>query len=696
MKILKPLLVGILMWPLADLAIAQQQDKGIDPTTFDTNVRPQDDLYRAVNGTWLDNTEIPGDKSNYGSFSVLQDDAERQIRDIIVEAGQGDHAVGSDAQKVGDFYKSFMNVDRIEALGYSPLKQEIEKIKALETHADVLKHFGQLQQIGVGSPVGFGVTVDAKDSTRYLSAMIQSGTTLPDRDYYLVDDEKYTVAKQEFVKYVNRLFELIDYQDNQQGEMVLALEAKLAEAQWPRVKLRNANARYNLYDIRDGKLQSSGKYERDPEADPAPTLGEALDWPAFFDAAGVGQIAEINVMTPSYFEDFETIFRETPVEDWQHYLIFNLVDAYAEALSKDFVDAHFQLHSKTLAGIEEQKERWKEGVALISGSGAGSFGVLGEVVGKLYVERHFPAENKAKMQILVDNLLEAFGQSIDDLTWMTDATKAKAREKLSKITTKIGYPDEWRDYSGLQVTPDDLYANLQSSNSVEYRRMIDKLGQPIDRNEWGMTPHTVNAYYNPTMNEIVFPAAILQKPFFNVEADDAINYGGIGAVIGHEISHAFDDQGSQFDGDGNLKNWWTDEDRQAFNALKTKLIEQYAEYEPLPGKKVNGELTQGENIADLSGLEIAFKAYHLSLDGATPPVIAAWTGDQRFFLGWSQVWRRKYREAEMVKRLLTDPHSPSRYRANGPVTNIDAFYQAFDLKPGDQLYKPVGERIKIW
>ncbi len=679
MKILKLALMGMLAVSFLDSALAQE-DKGFDPATFDTNARPQDDLYRAVNGTWLDTTQIPDDKSNYGSFSVLADDAERQIRDIIVAAAEGQHPKGSNLQKVGDFYKSFMNTDRIEELGYSPLKAEIEKIMKLETHDQIVNHFGYLQQIGVGSPIGFFVTVDAKNSSRYLSAMIQSGTSLPDRDYYLKEgDEKFDMAKAAMVTYVNRLFELIESQGGDQGEMILALESKLAEVHWPRVKIRDANARYNLFKVSD-----------------LGNLGQNINWPKFFEACGVGAIEEINVMTPSFFEAFDEILVATPVEDWRSYLIYNLVDGYAEALSKDFVDAHFEFHSKTLAGIPVQKDRWKDGVGLIAGSGAGSFGVLGEVVGELYVQKHFPPENKEKMQKLVDNLLLAFGQSIDDLEWMTDTTKAKAREKLSKITTKIGYTDEWRDYSGLEVTAGDLYANLQSSNSVEYNRMIGKLGQPIDRNEWGMTPQTVNAYYNPTMNEIVFPAAILQKPFFNVNADDAINYGAIGAVIGHEISHAFDDQGSQFDGDGNLRNWWTDEDRAAFVALKTKLIEQYSEYEPLPGKKVNGELTQGENIADLSGLEISFKAYHLSLNGKESPVIAEWTGDQRFFLGWSQVWRRKYREAEMIKRLLTDSHSPSRYRANGPVMNIDAFYQAFDVKPGDRLYKPTEERIKIW
>ncbi len=656
-----------------------QSDKALDRQNFDTSVRPQDDLYRAVNGIWLNDTKIPSDKSNYGSFSVLADNAEKQIRDIIVQAGKDSHPKGSDAQKVGDFYKSFMNTERIEELGFSPLQAELKKILELDNHADIVNHFAHLQTIGVGGPIGFFVTVDAKNSSRYLSAIVQSGTSLPDRDFYLEDNEKYNEAKQALVSYINRLFELIEFQDTQHGESILEIETKLADAQWPRVKLRNPNARYNLFAV----------------SDLANELGTNIDYISYFKNSGVS-IEEINVMTPSFFQALDGIIKETSVDAWKHYMVFNLVDSYAEVLSKDFVDAHFNFHSKALAGIEEPKARWKEGVGLIAGAGAGSFGVLGEVVGRMYVEEHFPEENKQKMQKLVDNLLTAFGQSIDELEWMTDETKAMANEKLSKITTKIGYTDQWRDYSGLNVTADDLFANLQSSAAVEYERMISKLGQPINKSEWGMTPQTVNAYYNPTQNEIVFPAAILQKPFFNVEADDAVNYGAIGAVIGHEISHAFDDSGSQFDGDGNLRNWWSDADRAAFNALKAKLIAQYSDYEPLPGKRVNGELTQGENIADLSGLEISFKAYHLSLGMEKAPEIAGWSGDQRFFLGWSQVWRRKYREAEMINRLLTDSHSPSEFRANGPVMNIEAFYKAFDVKPGDRLYKPAEERIKIW
>jgi predicted metalloendopeptidase len=373
-----------------------------------------------------------------------------------------------------------------------------------------------------------------------------------------------------------------------------------------------------------------------------------------------------------------------------------LLDAYAPFLSQPFVDAHFELYQKQLAGIPVQRPRWKRAVNAIAGQGAGDFGALGEAVGELYVQRHFKPEAKKKMEELVDNLLAAFGDSIDDLTWMTDETKVRAKEKLSKIGTKIGYPDVWRDYSKLEVKPDDLFGNVYRSNLVEHARNIGHLGQPIDRNEWGMTPQTVNAYYTPTKNEIVFPAAILQPPFFSMNAPDGLNYGGIGAVIGHEISHAFDDQGSRYDGDGNLKNWWSEDDEKAFKELTRQLIDQYASYQPLDGKNVNGQLTLGENIADLSGLSIAHKALTIAREGKPEEIVAGWNSDQLFFVGWSRVWQRKYREKEMIKRLLTDPHSPSQFRANGPVNNIDAFYKAFDLKPGDGLYKPEDERIKIW
>ncbi len=652
-----------------------QDDKGIEPNNFDRNVRPQDDLYRAVNGTWLDDTEIPDDKSNYGSFSVLADNAEIQVHKIMQACRDADTTPGSNAQKIGDFYLSFMNLKSIEAKGIDPIKEELARIDQIVNHAQVVEHFGYFNKIGVSSPCGCGVLVDNKDSSRYLTGVIQAGISMPDRDYYLKEEERFDEAKQALKTYINVLFVATGSPaGTEKAEGILELEKKIAEIQWSRTELRDANKRYNLYEVAD-----------------LDKLAKDIPWNSFFKQVGVDGIKQINVMTPSFFEGLNTVLMETPLEVWRDYLKYQLLDAFAPFGPKTLVDAHFEFHDKTLGGVPEQKVRWKKAVETI-----GSRGALGDAIGELYVQKHFPEENKAKMDKLVNNLLSAFGQSIDELTWMTDTTKEKARGKLGKITTKIGYPDVWRDFSELEIVPDDLFKNVTNVIEFEHNRTVSRLNGPVDREEWGMNPYTVNAYYRPSMNEIVFPAAILQPPFFNVEADDAVNYGGIGAVIGHEISHAFDDQGSKFDGDGNLNNWWTDEDRAAFSALTEKLIAQYEQYEALPGKTVNGQLTLGENIADLSGLAIAFKAYQISLEGQESPTIAGWSGNQRVFLGWSQVWRRKYREAEMVRRLLTDSHSPSSFRANGPVTNIDAFYEAFEVQNGDKLYKAPADRIKIW
>ena len=654
-----------------------QLKSGIDPKGFDKTVRVQDDLFLHVNGEWLKHTPIPSDKSNYGTLVELSDDSQSRLRVIVEEAAQQVNKMGSDAQRVGDFYRSYLNEEKIEQLGIKPLRSELAKLDKLASKTDVVRHFGYLQTVGVGTPIGFFVDLDDKDSTRYLAALVQSGTTLPDRDYYLEDDPKYEKARQALLDFVTRLFELAEL-PNPAGaaKTVLDVETRLARVQWERTRLRDAEQRYNKYAI--GDLDK---------------MTPTLEWKVFFAAADVDSLTEVNVLTPSFFQGLETILAETPVSAWKQYLQFQVIDGYASALSKDFVDASFELHEKQLAGVPEQKPRWKRAVETTAGTRG--FGVLGDAVGKLYVQKHFTADAKSRMDKLVDNLLKTYQKSIEELTWMTPETKKRAQEKLAKITTKIGYTEKWRDYSRLKID-DDLVGNLRRSAQVEYRRMVDKLGKSVDRTEWGMTPQTVNAYYNAGLNEIVFPAAILRPPFFDATVDDAVNYGSIGSVIGHEISHAFDDQGSKYDGDGNLQNWWTDEDRDAFRKLTEQLVAQYASYEPLPGKRINGQLTLGENIADLSGMSIAFKAYQLSLGGKKSPVIDSWTGEQRFFLGWSQVWRRKYRDAEMVRRLLTDPHAPSRYRANGPVMNLDAFYDAFDVKTGDALFKPAAERIRIW
>ena len=663
-------------------ANGQDEEPALDTTAFDRSVRIQDDLFLHVNGAWLENTKIPEDKSNYGSFGKLADLSQLRIRKIIEDTAEGKHEAGSNAQKISDFYRSFMSDEMIEDHGHRVLETELAKIDALDSKEAVWKHFGYLSQIGVGSPVGFYVSQDAKEATQYIGYLSQSGTSLPDRDYYLKADDASAQVREALSDYAQTVLGLAKIEGSYlAAEEIVALEKKLAEVSWARVDLRDAKKRYNKHTFDSlGELTDGN-----------------LDWSAFFSSASVTDTPkEVIVNTPSFFEAMSTIVADTSLETWKNYLRFRLIDAYAPFMSAEFVDARFELYGKAIQGIPVQRPRWKRAVNAIAGAGAGDFGALGEAVGELYVQKFFKPEAKAKMDGLVKNLLTAFGGSIDDLTWMTDETKARAKEKLSKIGTKIGYPNVWRDYSKLEVRSDDLFGNVYRSNQLEFARNIAHLGQPIDREEWGMTPQTVNAYYSPTKNEIVFPAAILQAPFFSMNAPDALNYGGIGAVIGHEISHAFDDQGSGYDGDGNLNDWWTEKDTAAFEDLTKRLVAQYAVYEPLVDKQVNGQLTLGENIADLSGLTIAHRALTISREGKPDEKVAGWNTDQLFFVGWSRVWQRKYRDKEMIKRLLTDSHSPSQYRANGPVTNIDAFYKAFDVKPGDMLFKPESERIKIW
>ncbi|MEO2035319.1 MAG: M13 family metallopeptidase [Planctomycetaceae bacterium] len=662
----------------AGSAASQELHSGIDVDGFDRSVRPQDDLYQHAGGRWLLRTEIPADQSNYGSFTALDDAARENIREIIEEAAAS--PVDETSRKVGEFFQSFMNESAIDARGIGPLRREIEKIEQLSDKMALFAHLGYLQTAGVDGPVSFFVSTDARDSNSYLAAIVQSGTTLPDRDYYLEDDEKYLAARDSLRRYIETLFQLAEIPDGPAAAgSILQLETELARAQWTRTELRDAEKRYNKYDVAD-----------------LSALTPNLPWSVFLSAVGVPDLRQINVMTPSYFEGLDAIGGRTSLAELKQYTQFRVIDAAATLLPQAFADAHFELHRKQLAGIPEQEPRWKRGVAVTAGQGAGDFGALGEAVGRLYVARHFKPAARKRMDQLVANLLDAYETSIHDLSWMTDATKEKALDKLHKMTPKIGYPSKWRDYSGLEVQADDLLGNVLRSAKFEHQRMIDKLGKPVDKEEWGMTPQTVNAYYNPGKNEIVFPAAILQPPFFDATAEDAVNYGGIGAVIGHEISHGFDDQGSRYNGDGNLQDWWTVEDRASFDKLTSRLVAQFEGYEALPGRRLNGRLTLGENIADLSGLAIAWKAYAGSLNGGPGQEIDGFTAAQRFFLGWSQVWRRKYRESEMIRRLVIDPHSPSRFRANGPVTNLDAFYKAFDVQPGDKLYKAPEDRIQIW
>ncbi|GHA91459.1 M13 family metallopeptidase [Shewanella indica] len=652
-----------------------KKDSGIELENFDHQVRHQDDFYYSVNGKWLATTPIPADKSNYGAFSVLYEESQAALKQIIEEAAaKPNKAEGSVEQKIGDFYAAYMDTTLTDQLGIAPLKGQLADIAKTASHADVAALMGKLLTDGSGIPFGFYVNNDAKNSSQYGVYLYQSGLTLPDRDYYLKDDPKFVANREAMREYVRKLMSAAGYPHADAAAANVAnIELFIAQSQWSRVESRDANKAYNKMSLKELQQLMGG-----------------FDFDGFAKAAGLsGKTQDVIVRQPSYFEKLGAEFGKFPVSAWQDYLAFHLVDSYAGLLSQQFVDLHFDFHSKTLMGIQEQKPRWKRAVD-------GADQVIGELVGKEYVARHFQPEAKARMESMIKNLIKGFEVSINELEWMTPETKKAAQEKLSKFTYKIGYPDKWKDYSNLEIKADDLVGNYQRYARFEYQDMLAKLGKPIDRTEWHMTPQTVNAYYNPVMNEIVFPAAILQPPFFNMEADDAVNYGGIGAVIGHEISHGFDDQGAKYDGDGNLRNWWTDKDREEFQKRGAQLSAQYSQFEALPGKFVNGDLTLGENIGDLGGLTVALRSYHLSLNGKEAPVMDGLSGDQRFFVGWSQVWRRNYRDEELGRRLLTDPHSPSHYRAMGTPRNVEGFYKAFDLKPTDKMYLSEEDRVKIW
>jgi putative endopeptidase len=646
---------------------------GLDLSGFDRTVRPQDDLYRFAGGAWLANTPIPADRSNYGAFIILADQAQEEVRQLIVAAsGQPNRPAGSDAQKVGDFYLAYMDTARVESLGITPLAAEIAQIDAIRTPSDVARYIGYSQRIGVAQPFAWFSAPDSKNSSVYIGSLYQNGLTMPDRDYYLSPDAKYAKFRARFADYVEQMLARAGERDARSAAArIAALETRIANYQWTKTQNRDPVKTYNPMTLPE--------YQK---------LAPGFDWLAFFEGMGApAQALDIN--QPPFIKGMAQLVKTVPVADWRVYFKFQLLDDYAPLLSAQFADLEFDFHQRTLNGVPEPRPRWRRAVDAMDGS-------MGELVGKMFVESHFGAEAKQRMLELVGNLLRAFDSSIDSLAWMSPATQAEAKKKLAKITVKIGYPDQWRDYGTLSIRRDDLVGNLLRAAEFQHRRLVTRNGGPVDRGEWLMTPQTVNAYYNPTTNEITFPAAILRWPFFDMEADPAVNYGGIGAVIGHEISHGFDDSGRQFDGDGNLRDWWTAEDGARFKQRAGELVRQFAGFKVLDNRPLNGELTLGENIGDLSGMAVAFKAYRLSLQGREAPVIDGFTGDQRFFLGWAQVWRRKYRDEELLKRLVTDPHSPSEFRANGPTSNIDAFYDAFGVKPGDRMYRPPAERVKIW
>ncbi len=647
---------------------------GIDRGFVTPDVRPQDDLFRHVSGKWLATTPIPPDRAMDGAFYQLRDQSEADLK-AIIESTVAQTDGSSDARKVGDLFASFMDEAKVNELGLKPIQGDLDRVKGVDNKNAFLRVMAELGRTGVDGVFGIGVNTDDKKSDQYIIGLSQGGLGLPDESYYRVD--KFQPIRAAYVQHIARMFELAGWSDPKgSADQVMALETRLAKNHWDRVKSRDATLTYN-------------KKDREELA----ALTPGLDWGLIAEGlrVPVKQVNEVIVAQPTYFTALAEAVREVPLDDWKNWLAWNVLHAYAPALSQPFVEENFAFYGKTLTGAQELKPRWKRGVATVEGA-------LGEVVGKLFVEKHFPPAAKVRMTQLVANLTEAYRQNIQALEWMSPETKTKALEKLGKFTPKIGYPDHWRDYSALEIRRDDLVGNLKRAAAFEIDRGFGKLGKPVDKLEWFMTPQTVNAYYNPGMNEIVFPAAILRPPFFDLDADDAVNYGGIGAVIGHEIGHGFDDQGAKYNGDGNMVNWWTDADRRQFEARSKKLIDQYSAFEPaqLPGQRVNGALTIGENIGDLGGLTIAYQAYKLALGAKPAPVLDGLTGPQRFFVGWAQVWRGKARDAELTRRLATDPHSPAEFRCNGTIRNIPEFHEAFGVKEGDKLFLAPSDRVKIW
>jgi putative endopeptidase len=661
--------------------MSEPTTSGIPVEELSADVRPQDNLYRHMNENWMKRTPIPADRAGYGNFDKLREDSEAAIREIVEEAPGANES--ADTQKFRDLYASFMNQERVDALGADPLRDDLAVVDTVSTLSELVSATGQLQRGGLSGFFGVFVDNDPGNPERYLVFLEQGGISLPNENYYR--EEQFAAVRDAYVVHIARMLELAGLDDaSARAQRVFDLETEIARRHWDNVTTRDSEKTYNPMEwdsVRD--LFFAGL----PTGSGTVTLDQ---WASAFGAPDHA-FSEVVVREPSFFRDLGELFDETRLDSWRDWLRWKIVHGYASYLSSDFVDEQFDFYGRTLTGAPELRERWKRGVSLVEG-------VLGEAVGQIYVERHFPPLSKTRMDELVANLVEAYRQSISTLEWMTPATRERALEKLEAFTPKIGYPAKWRDYSALTIEADDLIANVRASNEFEFRRELAKIGAPIDRDEWFMYPQTVNAYYNPGFNEIVFPAAILQWPFFDAKSDDAANYGGIGAVIGHEIGHGFDDQGSKFDGAGKLTDWWEPADRDAFEGRTRSLIDQYNELSPdeVPDQHVNGALTIGENIGDLGGLGIAWKAYLIALKGAEPPVIDGLSGAERFFLSWAQVWQYKARSEEVARRLAIDPHSPPEFRCNQIVRNIDEFYETFNVTERDALWLEPDQRVTIW
>jgi putative endopeptidase len=645
----------------------------IDFSTFDNSIRIQDDLFRHVNGTWLDTIEIPADKPLTGAFMELRDQAEAAVRDIIttLEAGEP----GSDEARISDLYASFMDEEAVQQAGATPILPLLDSIDAVETVRDLTRLVGGFARRAVAGLVALQAEPDPGDPNRYVMFAGQGGLGLPDEEYYRLDE--YADIRAQYVKHVAASFALAGIEDaHVHAQQVFDLEKKIAATHWDKVKCRDLRLMYNLMSLDEFTASCPG-----------------LHWREFLDGGDIAEskMSDLVAMQPSFFSKVSTLLTDDQLPAWQAWARWRVINSLSPYLSSDFVEENFRFYGTVLSGTPKLRERWKRGVALVEGS-------VGEAVGKIYVEHYFSPTAKERMDQLVDNLIEAYRRSITDLDWMTEETKESALAKLAKFRSHIGYPNKWRDYSSLVITRDDLVGNVMRVADFEVNRALNKIGQPIDREEWLMTPQTVNAYYHPLKNEIVFPAAILQPPFFNEYADDAVNYGGIGAVIGHEIGHGFDDQGSTCDGDGMLRNWWTDKDREAFEERTKALVDQYNALEPAqaPGHRVNGQLTIGENIGDLGGLSIAFKAYQIAHGGSGEPSLDDYSPEQRLFLSWAAVWQAKVRTEMLLQRLATDPHSPAEFRCNQIVRNLGEFYAAFDVVESDALWLDEDQRVKIW
>jgi putative endopeptidase len=644
---------------------------GIQKADMNSAARPQDDLFEYANGTWLREVPIPPDRSTYGVDSLMAERALLQMRELIESART---STEPEARKVGDLYTSYMDEERIEREGLAPIKAELQQVAMIMRAAEIAPLMAHLDRIGVASPIRTYVSPDSKRSTQYAFWLSQGGLGLPDREYYLSNDAKLIEFRTKYRTHIEKMLVLLgDEQPAKEADDIFALETELAKIQWTPVANRDSQKTYNPQTLAQ-----------------LATLAPHVAWQDYLNKAGVSApLPTLIVRQPDYVQGLSRLLQSTPLATWKEYLRFRMLSSRAPYLTKAFVDEDFAFNEGVLRGTPQIKERWKRGCELVDR-------MIGEASGKLYVAKYFPPQSKARIDALVGNLLKAYSQSIEHLDWMSASTKVEAQAKLSKINVKIGYPNQWRDYSKLKISSTDLLGNVIRGNEFESNRRLANLGGPIDRNEWHMTPPTVNAYYNPTMNEIVFPAGQLQPPAFNPAAEDAFNYGSIGATIGHEISHGFDDQGSQYDSEGNLRDWWTAEDHAKFKAKTEKLVKEYDGFEPVPGYHINGALTLGENIADIAGIEIAYKAYMASLNGRTPPTIDGMTADERFYIGYAQSWLGKAREARTIELLKSNPHSPEKYRVNGVVVHMPSFYSAFSVGPNDKMYLKPEDRVTLW